>query len=250
MDGDDSPHAFEPFKDLCKRRFLWYYESYLDAIQKAKTEVKDHQPFVRMPFEQSGNGMDGRFNYTDLERRLHNIKAAIDAEVDQWARAGVEAKARDSTVAVNLQHQCEQVVQWFKRQDVPHDLRLEDGNPFVWVLTYFGRPMTNLDGGLFKIRIYFSPQYPEEQPRVRFDTKIFHHRVAPDGTVCYFPNPMRKEDVQSHLEAVFASIEEEDPAYDPRTIVNLEAHKLYWGGADGRKMYNRRLRRSAQQSLE
>ncbi|KAL2756420.1 hypothetical protein ACRALDRAFT_2105116 [Sodiomyces alcalophilus JCM 7366] len=250
MDADDLPVAFEPFKDLCKRRFLWYYDSYLDAIQKAKAEVKDHQTFVRMPFEGPSNSMEGRFNYTDLERRMHNIKAAIDAEVDQWARAGLEAKAKDSTVAVNLQHQYEQVVQWFKRRDVPHDLRLEDGNPFVWVLTYFGRPMTNLDGGLFTIKVYFSPQFPEEQPRVRFETKIFHHRVALDGTVCYFPNPMRKEDVQSHLEAVFASIEEEDPAYDPRTIVNLEAHNLYWGGAASRKLYNRRLRRSAQQSVE
>ncbi|ROT36772.1 UBC-like protein [Sodiomyces alkalinus F11] len=250
VDVDESSLPFEPFKDLCKRRFLWYYDSYLHAIQKAKTEVKDHEPFVRMPFEGSSNSMEGRFNYTDLERRLHNIKAALDAELEQWARAGLEAKANESTVAVNLQHQYEQVVQWFKRQDIPHDLQLEDGNPFVWALTYFGRPMTNLDGGLFKIRLHFSPQFPEEQPRVRFETKIFHHRIALDGTVCYFPNPLRKEDLQSHMEAVFASIEEDDPAYDPRTIVNLEAHNLFWGGPDGKKNYNRRLRRSVQKSLE
>src|ERR1700726_3669383 len=48
---DGSSIAFEPFKDLCKRRFIWYYDSYLLAINKAKEEVTDGQAFTRMPFE-------------------------------------------------------------------------------------------------------------------------------------------------------------------------------------------------------
>ncbi|KAF6842486.1 ubiquitin-conjugating enzyme [Colletotrichum musicola] len=249
-DMDDTTVPFEPFKDLCKRRFLWYYDNYLDAVQKAKTEVKDHQPFARMPFEGASNSMDGKFNYTELERRLRNIKVALDNELVKWASEGQLASNKEMTVSVNLRHQYEQVVQAFKRQDFPHDVQLEDNNPFVWVITYFGRPMTNLDGGLFRIKIHFSPRFPEEQPRVRFMTRIFHHRIAEDGTACYFPNQLKKDDVRSHIEAVFAALEEEDPAYDPRTLVNPEAHKLYWGGAEGRKNYNRRLRRSVQQSME
>ncbi|KAH0437009.1 ubiquitin-conjugating enzyme [Colletotrichum camelliae] len=249
-DMDDTSVPFEPFKDLCKRRFLWYYDNYLSAVQKAKTEVKDHQAFARMPFEGASNSMDGKFNYTELERRLRNIKAALDNELVKWAKEGQIASDKEMTVSVNLRHQYEQVVQAFKRQDIPHDVQLEDNNPFVWVITYFGRPMTNLDGGLFRIKIHFSPRFPEEQPRVRFNTRIFHHRIAEDGTACYFPNNLRKDDVRSHIEAVFAALEEEDPAYDPRTLVNPEAHKLYWGGADERKNYNRRLRRSVQQSME
>lgn len=247
---DDNVTPFEPFKDLCKRRFLWYYDSYLESIQKARAEVKDHQAFTRMPFEGPSNSMEGKFNYSELEKRLHNIKAALDAETVKWAEDGWQACLKENTVAVNLQHQYEQVAQNFKRQDLPHDVQLEDKNPFVWVITYFGRPMTNLDGGLFRFKLHFSPRFPEEQPRVIFETKIFHHRIAQDGTTCYFPNPMRKEDVQTHIEAIFATLEEEDPAYDPRTLVNLEAHKLYWGGPDGKKNYNRRLRRSVQQSME
>ncbi|CAI0643014.1 unnamed protein product [Colletotrichum noveboracense] len=249
-DMDDTSVPFEPFKDLCKRRFLWYYDNYLSAVQKAKTEVKDHQAFARMPFEGASNSMDGKFNYTELERRLRNIKAALDNELVKWAKEGQIASDKEMTVSVNLRHQYEQVVQAFKRQDIPHDVQLEDNNPFVWVITYFGRPMTNLDGGLFRIKIHFSPRFPEEQPRVKFNTRIFHHRIAEDGTACYFPNNLRKDDVRSHIEAVFAALEEEDPAYDPRTLVNPEAHKLYWGGADERKNYNRRLRRSVQQSME
>ncbi|CAM1507186.1 Fc.00g068270.m01.CDS01 [Cosmosporella sp. VM-42] len=250
-DLDESSIPFEPFKDLCKRRFLWYYESYLAAIKKGKSEVQDKTPFVKMPFESGNNTMNGQFNYTELERRLHAIKLAIDAETRSWVDEGLVAKTKESTVAVNLQHQYEQVVAAFKRGDMPHNVFLEDGNPFAWVITYFGRPMTNLDGGLFRIKMNFSLRFPDEQPRAKFETKIFHHHIAPDGTACYAPPPLRREDVRSHIEAIFSFLEEEEPAYDPRRIVNPEASKLYWEGtADDRKKYSRRLRRSVQQSME
>ncbi|KAH8910679.1 UBC-like protein [Coniochaeta sp. PMI_546] len=252
MDGmeDEANIPFEPFKDLCKRRFLWYYDSYLAAVQKGKTEVKDGQNFARMPFEGSSNTMEGKFNYSELERRLQNIKKALDAETESWATEGLTAKYKDSTVAVNLQRQYEQIVESFKRTDTPHNLELEDNNPFVWILTYIGKPMTNLDGGLFRIKLCFSPRFPEEQPRIKFETRIFHHRIAADGTPCYFAPLSRREDAKSHIEAVLDALEEEQPPYDPRTLVNPEAFKLYWGKGDDRKVYNRRLRRSVQQSME
>ncbi|KAK4192705.1 hypothetical protein QBC35DRAFT_483100 [Podospora australis] len=247
---DESSVPFEPFKDLCKRRFLWYYDSYLAAMEKAKEEVKDGQPFSRMPFEGTSNTMEGKFNYTELERRLRNIKKVMDEETENWAKEGLEAKAKENTVAVNLQRQFEQVVESFKRSDVPHNLELVDNNPFVWALTYFGKPMTNLDGGLFRFRLHFSPRFPEEQPRIKFEAKLFHHRIAQDGTPCYVAPVSRREDAKSHIEAVIEALEEEQPPYDPRTLVNPEAFKLYWGSPDDRKMYNRRLRRSVQQSME
>lgn len=247
---DESSVPFEPFKDLCKRRFLWYYDSYLAAVQKGKEEVKDGQPFHRMPFEGSNNTMEGKFNYTELERRLQNIKKALDAETESWAAEGLAAKAKDTTVAVNLQRQFEQIVESFKRSDVPHNLELVDNNPFIWVLTYFGKPMTNLDGGLFRTKLFFSPRFPEEQPRIKFETRLFHHRIAADGTPCYVAPANRREDVKTHIEAIIDALEEEHPPYDPRTLVHPEAFKLYWGSPEDRRMYNRRLRRSVQQSME
>ncbi|KAI0391669.1 ubiquitin-conjugating enzyme [Xylariaceae sp. FL0594] len=249
-DEEDMGTIWEPFRDLCKRRFLWYFHTYLETIQKAKKEIGDDQRFVLMPFESNSNGMHGKFNYTELERRLLRIKTTLDAEADKWAAEGSSSKNKDHTVAVNLARQLEQVKEFFKRSDIPHNIELVDGNPFVWLLTYFGRPMTNFDGGMFKIKISFSPRFPEEQPRVRFLTKVFHHRVTPDGLLCYVLSLNRHEDVRHHIEAIFSALEEESPPYDPRTQVHPEAYRLYWGGSEGRRMYNRRLRRSVQESME
>lgn len=246
---DESSINFDPFKDLCKRRFLWYYDSYLLAINKAKAEVTDGQQFTRMPFECTGNGMDGKFNYTELERRLRLIRKTMDTETARWAEEGLASKKKESTVAANLQRQYEQVVESYKRdKNVTLDIELVDKNPFVWAITYFGRPMTNLDGGLFRIKLVFSPRFPEEHPRARFETSMFHHRIATDGTPCY--TARRAEDVKSHIEAIIEALEEEDPPYDPRTLVNPEAAKLYWGSTEDKKMYNRKLRRAVQRSME
>ncbi|TVY36904.1 Ubiquitin-conjugating enzyme E2 [Lachnellula subtilissima] len=249
IEYDDSSINFDPFRDLCKRRFLWYYDSYLLAISKAKTEVKDGQAFSRMPFECTGNTMEGKFNYTELERRLRLIKKTLDAETARWAEEGLVLLKKESTAAANLQRQYEQVVEAYKRdKKVTLDIELVDNNPFVWSITYIGRPMTNLDGGLFRITLCFSPRFPEEQPRAKFETPLFHHRIALDGTPCY--STKRAEDAKSHLQAIIEALEEVSPPYDPRTLVNPDAAKLFWGSEDDKKMYNRKLRRAVQRTTE
>ncbi|KAI1756706.1 ubiquitin-conjugating enzyme/RWD-like protein [Xylaria castorea] len=250
LDPEDPSTPWEPFKDLYKRRFLWYYDTYLEAIKQAKKEVKDGQVFVRMPFEGDNNTMNGTFNYSGLEKRLQKIKVMLDAEVERWAIEGMSAKNKDTTVPVNLARQFDQIKESFRRDDIPHNVELEQNNPFVWILTYFGRPMTNFDGGMFRIKLNFSPRFPDEQPRAKFLTPVFHHRVTPDGILCYIPNPNRCDDVKQHIEAILHALEEEAPPYDPRTQVHPEAHRLYWGGDEGRKVYNRKLRRSVQESME
>jgi len=240
---------FEPFKDLCKRRFLWYYESYLQSIDEAMKKHKDGDRFEKMPFEGPGNAMEGNFQYSSLKERIQVIFDKLNEEAISWAADGLEAVQKEASIASNLQRQFEQIVEKYKNNDaVTLDLDLVDKNPFVWQLVLFGRPMTNLDGGVFRIMINLSPKFPDVLPRVRFETPIFHHRVSPKGVLCY--DAARKDDMRSHIEAIIEVIEEESPAYDPRTLVNLEAAKLFWGAADEKKAYNRRLRRSVQDSSE
>lgn len=246
---DETPPSFTPFKDLCKRRFLWYYDSYLLSIAGAEKEVTEGQPFAMMPFETGGNTMEGKFLYPELRQRLARIREMLVKETDRWAAEGLAAKKREAGIAANLQRQYEQIVESYSRDSsVTLDLEQVDKNPFVWQLTYFGRPMTNLDGGLFKIKIHFSVRFPEEQPRVLCLTPLFHHRISKDGVLCYFP--IKPEEIKSHIEAIIEALEEENPAYDPRTMVHPEAAKLLWGSEEDKKMYNRRLRRAVQRSME
>ncbi|KKA16680.1 hypothetical protein T310_9728 [Rasamsonia emersonii CBS 393.64] len=246
---EDEKAAFEPFSDLRKRRFLWYYESYMQTIETAAQKVKPQEKFQQMSFEGGDNAMAGVFDYPELKRRIRFIKEAILNETKNWAVKGLEAKKRESRIAVNLQRQYEQVVEDLQRQKAfAIDLTLLDDNPFVWKMTYFGRPMTHLDGGIFKIKIHLSPRFPDEQPRVFVETPLFHHRVSKDGVLCYLPR--RTEEMKHHIEAIVEALEEESPPYDPRTTVNLEASKLFWGSAEEKKKYYRALRKSVERSTE
>ncbi len=249
IDANAAEPSFEPFQDLCKRRFLWYYDSYMSTIEKASARVEVGQKFERMPFEGGGNSMDGTFQYPELKTRLETIRETLDRETEGWAAEGRTAVEKEYGIAANLQRQYEQIIEYYKNDDsTALDLELIDGNPFTWQLVLFGRPMTNLDGGLFHIKVFFSPRFPDEQPRVKFETPMFHQRISKSGVLCYFPQ--RSDDVKSHIDAIIAALEEESPAYDPRTLVNPDAAKLFWGSSEDKKLYNRQLRRAVQRSSE
>ena len=193
--------------------------------------------------------MPGKFNYPELRRRLQLIHTILFREMEYWAEEGAMQVLKDTTVASMLERQFQQIVESYKKNDmVALDIEFLDKNPFVWHMTYFGRPMTNLDGGMFKIKIVISPRFPEEQPRVLFETKMFHHRISQEGVLCYFPK--RPDELKCHIEAIIEAIEDMEPPYDPRTLVNPEASKLYWGSADEKKQYSRQLRRAVQRSME
>lgn len=248
-DPDQAQTVFEPFNDLCKRRFLWYYDSYLLSIDKESPQVKVNQNFVIMPFEGGGNTMPGKFNYPELRKRLNLIHAVLYRETKHWANEGLMQVRKETSLASGLERLFERLAESYKNNDmVTLDIDLEDKNPFVWLLTYFGRPMTHLDGGMFKIKMSISPRFPDEQPRVVFETPMFHHRISQGGILCYFPK--RPDEIKSHIEAIIEALEDTDPPYDPRTLVNLEASRLLWGSAEDKKEYNRRLRRSVQRSME
>eukprot|EP00899_Mesostigma_viride_P003559 jgi/Mesvir1/13203/Mv06162-RA.1 len=59
-----------------------------------------------------------------------------------------------------------------------------EDNLFVWSATIFGPDETPWEGGVFSLRMTFSPQYPEKPPRIRFTSDVFHPNVYSDGTLC------------------------------------------------------------------
>lgn len=239
---------FEPFVDKCKRLFLWHFDLYLNSIETEAVKHKDHTRFEKMPFEGANNSMEGYFEYSDLKKRLLTIRDRLDEELLDWAREGQKAVESDRSIAVNLQRQFEQTKEHINN-GMSLDIDLVDKNPFVWQIILYGRPMTNLDGGVFRIKIHLSPRFPDELPRVKVETPLFHHRVSKAGHL-YYPLPDNIEDMKRHVEQIVSAIEDEAPAFDPRTLVNLEANKLMWGSPEDKKVYNRKLRKSAQDSAE
>ncbi|KAI7153663.1 hypothetical protein KC316_g4106, partial [Hortaea werneckii] len=242
--------AWDPFADLMKRRFLWYYDTY---VQNATAELALHpqgQAFTRMEFEYPPNSMEGHFDYANILKRLDCIKQALEEEQERWVKIGKKQVAEETQVAVQLTFQANQLrYQWNegKYDGSKLEINLPDkGNPFKWNLTLLGQSMTNLDAGIFNMTLFIPPTFPTVQPRLKVETPIFHHRVSSTGVLCYFPK--KEDDIGSHIEAIVRTIQEEEPKFDPRTVVNPEAFTLYWGGQEKRKVYNRKLRRSAQES--
>ena len=239
----------EPYKDLYKRRFLWYFEHYMNTVVEYTLKHKDGSDFTKMPFEGGGNTMEGKFRYGELGKRLVRIKEVIRDETNSWADEGLALAKKESSKAAGIQRQFEQMGDFLKRKKCHNiTVELEDNNPYVWLMTYFGKPTTHLDGGIFKIRISISPRFPDEQPRVKVETPIYHHRVSKDGVMCYFVK--KYDELRNHVEMIAEALEEESPPYDPRTIVHPEAAKLLWGSESDKKKYYRQLRRSAQRTTE
>ncbi|OGM39717.1 ubiquitin conjugating enzyme [Aspergillus bombycis] len=166
LSENDKP-VVDRFADLRKRRFLWYFDSYIQTIDAADSDISRKCKFQTMPFESPGNTMDGHFDYPELRRRVVLLREKIICETHNWLLEGIGVKEQELSIASNLQRQYEQIVEDLKRQkNFAVDLELADTNPFLWAFTYFGRPMSHLDGGIFRFKIYISPRFPEEQPRV------------------------------------------------------------------------------------
>ncbi|KAI5298991.1 Rsp5p-dependent ubiquitination, sorting of cargo proteins at the multivesicular body, partial [Ascosphaera pollenicola] len=95
----------DPFNDLLKRRFLWYYDTYHATIQRGIEKYPRHTPFSRTPFELGANSMDGTFQYRELLPRLVGIRAAIMEETLAWGLAGYDALLKEGRVWNTLKRQ-------------------------------------------------------------------------------------------------------------------------------------------------
>ncbi|KAJ5462175.1 Ubiquitin-conjugating enzymeE2 [Penicillium desertorum] len=236
------------FRDFCKRRFLWYFEFYQNAIEKGIADESRRQgtPFIQMPFEGYGNAMDGEWNYIDLQARLLALRDRLMEETHSWPVEGLALVKQDAGIAVKLRGQHEQIAAEMKAFPQVIDLSLVDSNPFIWRLTYVGRNESKLEGGIIKIKIYVSPRHPEEQPRVFVESPLYHIRVSKLGVLMYLPS--HAEEIGQHIEGIINTLEDDNPPYNPLMTVNPEAAALCWGSELDRRLYRRKLRSSLEES--
>jgi ubiquitin-conjugating enzyme E2 A len=55
---------------------------------------------------------------------------------------------------------------------------------FRWNAVIFGPDETEWEGGIFKLIMEFSEDYPNKPPKVKFLTKMFHPNIYNDGSIC------------------------------------------------------------------
>ncbi|KAL3317816.1 Ubiquitin-conjugating enzyme E2 R2 [Cichlidogyrus casuarinus] len=61
---------------------------------------------------------------------------------------------------------------------------VDESNLFVWDVAIFGPPQTIYEGGYFKARLFFPPEYPYLPPTMKFITRMFHPNIYENGDVC------------------------------------------------------------------
>lgn len=62
----------------------------------------------------------------------------------------------------------------------------EDGsnNLLLWNCAVPGKEGTPWEGGLYKVTMEFTEDYPSKPPKCKFTPPIFHPNVYPSGTIC------------------------------------------------------------------
>ena len=71
-------------------------------------------------------------------------------------------------------------------KNAPHNCSagLDSSDIFKWTATIIGPVGSPYEGGIFKLRIEFTDDYPFTAPKVTFTTPIYHCNVNSSGGIC------------------------------------------------------------------
>eukprot|EP00826_Nyctotherus_ovalis_P041648 TRINITY_DN4232_c0_g1_i18.p1 TRINITY_DN4232_c0_g1~~TRINITY_DN4232_c0_g1_i18.p1 ORF type:complete len:179 (+),score=50.38 TRINITY_DN4232_c0_g1_i18:113-649(+) len=99
-------------------------------------------------------------------------------------------KGKETTaLSISKERLLQERKQW--RRDHPHGfyakpVTSEDGtvNLYKWEAGIPGKEKTLWEGGVYKLVIEFSEDYPNKPPKCKFSPVLFHPNIYPSGTVC------------------------------------------------------------------
>lgn len=61
---------------------------------------------------------------------------------------------------------------------------IDDSDIYRWQVVIMGPQDTPYEGGVFKAELTFPKEYPEQPPKMRFATEIWHPNIDKHGNVC------------------------------------------------------------------
>ena len=61
---------------------------------------------------------------------------------------------------------------------------LKDDNILEWEATLIGPTQTPYEGGIFRLRLPFTDDYPFKPPKITFTTRIYHPNINRQGVIC------------------------------------------------------------------
>ncbi|GLB44627.1 putative ubiquitin-conjugating enzyme family protein [Lyophyllum shimeji] len=142
---------------------------------------------------------------------------------------------------------------------------VDDDNLYEWEILIIGPPDTLYEGGFYKARLSFPPEFPLLPPKMRFITPMWHPNIYPDGTVCvsilHAPGDdqygyedagerwMPVHTVESILISVISLLSSDTPNLD--SPANVDAAKEVRTDIEAyRKKVRRLARRSAEEAFD
>ncbi|KAI0033038.1 ubiquitin-conjugating enzyme/RWD-like protein [Vararia minispora EC-137] len=142
---------------------------------------------------------------------------------------------------------------------------VDENNLYEWEILIIGPPDTLYEGGFFKARLTFPPEFPLLPPEMKFITPMWHPNIYPDGKVCISILHMPGDDqygyedagerwlpvhsVESILLSVISLLSSDTPNLD--SPANVDAAKEVRTDLTGYKKKVRRLvRRSAEEAFD
>jgi ubiquitin-conjugating enzyme E2 A len=119
-------------------------------------------------------------------------------------------------------------------------------NVMRWNAIIFGPEDTIWDGGVFRLSMEFTEEYPSKAPIVKFVTPMYHPNIYADGGIC-LDILQSKWSAIYDVSAVLTSIQSllSDP--NPNSPANSEAARLFM---ENRREYNRRVKEVVEASLK
>ncbi|KAL1741465.1 ubiquitin-conjugating enzyme/RWD-like protein [Schizophyllum fasciatum] len=138
---------------------------------------------------------------------------------------------------------------------------VDDSNLFEWEVLLIGPPDTLYEGGFFRARLSFPPEFPLLPPKMKFLTPMWHPNIYPDGGVCISILHPPGEDqygyedagerwlpvhtVESILLSVLSMLSSDTPNTD--SPANVDAAKEV---RENPESYKKKVRRLARRSAE